>query len=121
VTITAVEKLHATAVLETDCNPTQFHIARIKVCSTTCHAVQAGKKKKCRAVICRNTKKGIPAPTYNGWKTEWHTTKIIHSDFWFYADNMLRYVAGTKYKWVHDWHPLPKVWPVARSTNLTKA
>jgi hypothetical protein len=80
-----------------------------------------GKKKRCGAIICRNTKKGTPAPTYNGRKTEWHTTKIIHSDFWFYTDDILRCVAGTKCKWIYHWPPLPNIWLVARGTNLTKA
>ena len=121
VTITASEKPHAIAILKIDCNPTQFHIAKMKALSTTCHVLQARKKKRCRAVICKNTKKGTPAPTYNGRKIEWHTTKIIQLDFQFYIDDILRCVAGTKYKWIYDWPLLPNIQLVARNTNLTKA
>lgn len=53
--------------------------------------------------------------------TEYRTKAIINFDFWFCADGLLRCVGGSKVKWVHDWPPLPNVWPIACGTHLTKS
>ena len=111
---------HATSILETECNPLQWHIARCKKATKKCHGVQVGQKKKCGALVCKDSKKGTPAPTYNGRMTEYGSKAVINFDFWFCSDDIMRCVHGSKCKWVHDWPVLPSIWPVARGTNLTK-
>jgi hypothetical protein len=41
-------------------------------------------------------------------------------EFFFYNDNIERYVKGTKRKWVQSRPDIPNIWPVKIGTNLSK-
>ena len=57
---------HVTAVEETLCNPTHWHIARLpKTSAKACFALPAKTKKKCAARIVQDGK-STAAPTYSG-------------------------------------------------------
>jgi hypothetical protein len=111
---------HVTTALESDCDMSQWHIARISHRSNCkCHAQQAATNVKCTARIAKGSK-GTPAPTYRGRKTEYGGSKEIVTDFWFCPDDIERCVKGSKCSWVLDWPQVPHVWPVLSGTNLTR-
>jgi hypothetical protein len=94
---------HVTIVLESDCDMSQWHIARISHRSSCkCHAQQRAIDVKCTAWIAKGSK-GTPAPTYWGRKTQYGGSKVIVTDFWFCPDDIERYVKGTKRSWELDW------------------
>jgi hypothetical protein len=111
---------HVTTTLESDCNMSQWHIARIlHRSSCKCHAQQAATNVKCTARIAKGSK-GTPAPAYRGRRTEYGgNKKIVNTDFWFCLDDIERCVKGSKRSWVLDWPQVPDVWPVLSGTNLT--
>jgi hypothetical protein len=110
---------HVTTALESDCDMSQWHIARISHRSSCkCHAQQAATKVKCTAWIAKGSK-GTPAPTYRGRNTQYGGNKEIVTDFWFCPNDIERCVKGTKCSWVLDWPQVPDVWPVLSGTNLT--
>jgi hypothetical protein len=113
------ELLHVTTTLESDCNMSQWHIARISHRSSCkCHVQQAATNFKCTARIAKGSK-GTAAPTYRGRNTQYGGTKVIVSDFWFCPDDIEHYVKGSKRSWVLDWPQVPDIWPVLSGTNLT--
>ena len=57
---------HVVYILESECNPQQWHIARCKKVGKKCSSIQAGQKTKCNAVVCQDRAKGTAAPTYIG-------------------------------------------------------
>jgi hypothetical protein len=60
---------HVTIALESNCDMSQWHIARISHRSSyKCHAQQRATDVKCTTRIAKGSK-GIPAPTYWGRKT----------------------------------------------------
>jgi hypothetical protein len=72
---------HVTTVLESDCDMSQWHIARISHRSSCkCHAQQATTNVKCSARIAKGSK-GTTAPTYWGRKTQYGGSKVIVTDF----------------------------------------
>jgi hypothetical protein len=72
---------HVTTALESDCDMSQWHIARISHRSSCkCHAQQAATNFKCTARIAKGSK-GTVAPTYRGRNTQYGETKVIVSDF----------------------------------------
>jgi hypothetical protein len=114
------ELLHVTMVLESDCNMSQWHIARISHRSSCkYHAQHATTKVKCAARITKGSK-GTPAPTYRDRKTQYNGNKEIVTDFWFCPNDIERYVKGTKCSWVLDRPQVPDVWPILSGTNLTR-
>jgi hypothetical protein len=87
---------HVMIALESDCDMSQCHIARILHRSNyKCHAQQAATKVKCTARIAKGSK-GTPAPTYWGRKTQYDGNKEIVTDFWFCPNDIERCVKGTK-------------------------
>jgi hypothetical protein len=109
-----------TTALESNCDISQWHIARISHRSSCkCHAQQAATKVKCIARIAKGSK-CTPAPTYRGRKTQYGGTNEIVMDFWFCPDDIERCVKGTKCSWILDWPQVPHVWPVLSGTNLTR-
>ena len=110
-----------TRVLETDCDTSKWHIARISHKSRKrCHAVQAGNGNKCKMLIAKGGK-ATAAPTYRGTRTEYKGTKPQTDDFWFCPDQIARCVMGPKRFFVIDRPEIPEVWPVLSGTNLTRS
>jgi hypothetical protein len=110
---------HVTTALESDCDMSQWYIARISHRSSCkCHAQQAATKVKYIARIAKGSK-GTPVPTYRVRKTQYGGTKEIIMDFWFCPNNIERCVKGTKRSWVLDWPQVPHIWLVMSGTNLT--
>jgi hypothetical protein len=110
---------HVTTTLESDCDMSQWHIARIlHRSSCKCHAQQVVTKVQRTARIVKGSK-GTPAPTYRGRKIQYGGNKEIVMDFWFCPNDIERYVKGTKRSWIRDWPQVPNVWPILSSTNLT--
>jgi hypothetical protein len=88
---------HVTTTLESDCNMSQWHIARISHRSSCkCHAQQRGTDVKCTARIAKGSKSTV-APIYRGRKIQYGGFKVIVTDFWFCPDDIERYVKGTKH------------------------
>jgi hypothetical protein len=111
---------HVTIVLESDCDMSQWHIARISYKSSCkCHAQQAATNFKCTARIAKGSK-DTAAPTYRERNTQYGGTKVIVSDFWFCPDDIKRCVKGSKRSLVLDWPQVLDVWPVLSGTNLTR-
>jgi hypothetical protein len=100
---------HVTTTLESDCNMSQWYIARISHRSNCkCHAQQTATNVKYIARIAKGSK-STPAPTYRGRKTQYGSTKKIVTDFWFCPDNIEHCIKGTKRSWVLDWPQVPDV------------
>jgi hypothetical protein len=82
---------HVTTALESDCDMSQWHIARIShKSSCKCHAQQAASK-------------GTLVPTYRDRTTQYGGNKEIVTDFWFCPDDIERCMKYTKRLWVLDW------------------
>jgi hypothetical protein len=106
--------------MESDCDTSHWHIARISHKSACkCHAQQRGSNICCVAKIAKGSK-GTPAPTYRGRKKQYGGNKEIITDFWFCPDDIERCVGGSKRGWVIDWPQVPDVWPVLMGTSLTR-
>ena len=87
---------HTTCVLETDCDTSKWHIARLPARSgRRCQALQANTNAKCDTRVARGSH-GTPTPTYFGKKRNYHTKKSVEVDFWFCADDIKRCVSGNK-------------------------
>jgi hypothetical protein len=111
---------HVTSALESDCDTSQWHIARLSHKSACkCHAQQRGSNIKCVSKIAKGSK-GTPAPTYRGRKKQYNGNKEIFTDFWFCVDDIHRCVRGSKRPRVIDWPQVPDVWPVLMGTSLTR-
>jgi hypothetical protein len=109
-----------TAIHETACKETEWHIARLpKTSVKACFAQQAITKKNCKAKIVQGNT-ATAAPTYTG-VMEHHqkkTDKVM--EFFFSNDDIERCVKGTKWRWVKSRPDVPNVWPVKIGTNLTR-
>jgi hypothetical protein len=89
-----------TAVHETACKETKWHIVRLPKSSTkACFAQQAITKKKCEAKIVQGNKPTV-APTYTGVMQNAHKKRPEVMEFFFCNDDIERYDKGTKRKWV---------------------
>jgi hypothetical protein len=109
-----------TAIHETVCKKTEWHIARLrKTSAKACFAQQAITKKNCKAKIVQgNTATAVP--TYTGFM-EHHqkkTDKIM--EFFFCNNDIERCVKGTKWRWVKSRPDVPNVWPMKIGTNLSR-
>jgi hypothetical protein len=111
---------HVTAIHETACKETEWHIARLpKTSAKACFAQQAITKKNCKAKIVQGNT-ATAAPTYTGIM-EHHqkkTDKVM--EFFFCNDDIERCVKGTKRRWVKSRPVVPNVWPVKIGTNLSR-
>ena len=111
---------HVTAVHETACKETEWHIARLpKTSAKACFAQQAITKKKCEAKIVQGGKP-TAAPTYTGVMQNSHKKRPETMEFFFCNDDIERCVKGTKRKWVQSKPDIPSIWPVKIGTNLSK-
>jgi len=110
---------HTTSVLESDCDPSKWHIARLpKKSARKCQALQADSGEPCNTKIqCGSD--GTPAPTYAGLKKDYRSPRNVAAEFWFCPDDIGRCVKGSKKRFVVDWPAVPMAWPVKRGTNLT--
>jgi hypothetical protein len=111
---------HVTAVHETACKETEWHIARLsKTSAKACFAQQTITKKKCEAKIVQ-AGKPTAAPTYTSVMQNAHKKRPEVMEFYFCNDDIERYVKGTKRKWVQSRPDIPNIWPVKIGTNLSK-
>jgi hypothetical protein len=111
---------HVTAVHETACMETEWHIARLpKTSAKACFAQQAITKKKCEAKIVQG-KKPTAAPTYTSVMQNSHKKRPEVMEFFFCNDDIERCVKGTKRKWGQSRPDIPSIWPVKIGTNLSK-
>jgi len=111
---------HVTAIHETACRDTEWHIARLpKTSAKACFAQQAITKKNCKAKIVQSNT-ATAAPTYTGIMEHYQkkTNKIM--DFFFCNDDIERCVKGTKRRWVKSRPDVPNIWPVKIGTNLSR-
>jgi hypothetical protein len=100
---------HVTTALESNCDMSQWHIARILHRSNCkCHAQQATTNVKCIIWIAKGSK-GTLAPTCYGRKTQYGSSREIVMDFWFYPNNIKHCMKGTKCPWVIDWPQISDV------------
>ena len=112
-------KRHVKHVLETDCNLSDWHIARISVKSKRkCHAIQSETEDKCKMIIVRGSK-ATAAPMYVGQKREFKGTRVETDEFWFCPDDIKRCVMGPRRSHVLSRPQIPEIWPVMIGTNLT--
>ncbi len=113
--------VHTTWVLETDCDPHEWHIARIpKKSARVCQALQATTGKACKVKITDGTGEGTPAPTYVGSRKDFRRDNhFVEAEFSFCADDINRCVKGSKRAYVKDWPRVPTTWPVKIGTRLT--
>jgi hypothetical protein len=87
---------HRTAVHETACQETEWHIARLpKTSAKACFAQQAITKKKCEAKIIQGSKP-TAAFTYTGVMQNTHKKRPKVMEFFFCNDDIERCVKGTK-------------------------
>jgi hypothetical protein len=109
-----------TAIHETACKETEWHIARLpKTSAKACFAQQAITKKKCEAKIVQGSK-STAAPTYTGIIQNTHKKRPEVMEFFFCNDDIERCVKGTKRKWVQSRPDIPSIWPMKIGTNLSK-
>jgi hypothetical protein len=111
---------HVTAIHETACKESEWHIARLpKTSAKACFAQQAIMKKNWKAKIVQGNT-ATAAPTYTG-VMEHHqkkTDKIM--EFFFCNDDIECCVKGTKRRWVKSRPDVPNVRPVKIGANLSK-
>jgi hypothetical protein len=89
---------HVTAIHETACKETEWHIAKLSKTSAKAYfAQQAIIKKKYKAKIVQGNKPKV-APTYTGIILHAHKKKSEVMEFFFCNDDIKRYVKGTKRK-----------------------
>ena len=111
---------HTTSILETHCDHTKWHIARLPARSARkCQALQCGTNDKCDTRIGKGVH-GTPAPTYSGPKRDFHTKKSVEAEYWFCPDDINRCVKGSKKPFVLHWPAVPQSWPVKIGTTLTR-
>jgi hypothetical protein len=110
---------HVTAVHETACKETEWHIARLpKTSAKACFAQQAITKNKCEAKIVQGNK-STTVPTYTGVMQNGQKKKPQVMQFFFCNNDIERCVKGTKRKWVQSRPDIPNIWLVKIGTNLS--
>jgi hypothetical protein len=111
---------HVTAVHETACKETEWHITRLPKTSAKAYfAQQAITKKKCEAKIVQGSKPTV-APTDTSVIQNSHKKRPEVMEFFFCNNDIERYVKSTKRKWVQSRPDIPSIWPVKIGTNLSK-
>ena len=112
---------HVSAVHETTCKETKWHIARLpKTSAKACLAQQAITKKKCEAKIVHGNKSTGSAPTYTSVMQNAHKKRPKTMEFFFCNDVIERCIKGTKQKWIQSRSDIPSIWPVKIGTNLSQ-
>jgi hypothetical protein len=116
--------LHVTAIQETVCKKTEWHIARLpktssKTSSNTCFAQQAITKKKCTAKIMQGNR-STAAPTYIGMIVHYKKEKEERTQFFFCNNDMEWHIKGTRRRWVQSRPNVLSIWPVKIGTNFSK-
>jgi hypothetical protein len=110
---------HVTAIHETTCKETEWHIARLpKTLAKACFAQQSITKKKCEAKIVQGNKP-TATPTYTGVMLHAHKKKPEVMEFFFCNDDIECCVKGTRRKWVQSRPDIPSIWPVKIGTNFS--
>jgi hypothetical protein len=93
---------HVTAIHESTCKETEWHIARQpKTSAKVCFAQQAITKKKCEARIVHGNKP-TTALIYTGVMLHTHKKKLEIMESFFCNDNIERCVKNTRRKWVES-------------------
>ena len=110
---------HVSAVHETSCKETEWHIARLPKTLVKACFVQQAITKKCEAKIVRGNK-STAAPIYTGVMQNAHNKRPETMEFFFCNDVIERCVKGTKRKWVQSRPDIASIWPVKIGTNLSK-
>ena len=111
---------YVSAIHESSCKETEWHIARLpKTSAKVCFAQQAITKKKCEAKIVQSNK-STAAPTYTSIMQNAHKKRPETMEFFFYNNDIKRCIKGTKRKWVQSRPDIPSIWPVKIGTNLSK-
>jgi hypothetical protein len=111
---------HVTAIQETACKETEWHIVRLpKASAKACFAQQAITKKQCKAKIIQGNT-ATAAPTYTGVMVhhQKRTDKVMQ--FFFCNDNIERCVKSTIRRWIKSRPDVPNIWPVKIGINLSK-
>jgi hypothetical protein len=89
---------HVTAIHETACKETEWHIARLpKTSAKACFAQQAITKKKCKARTVQGNKP-TATPTYTGVMLHAHKKNPEVMEFFFCNDDIERCIKGTRRK-----------------------
>jgi hypothetical protein len=100
---------HVTAIHETACMETEWHIARLpKTSAKACFVQQAIAKKKCEAKIVQGNKP-TEVPTYTGVMLHAHKKKPEVMEFFFCNDDIEGCVKGTRRKWVQSRPNIPSI------------
>ena len=87
---------HETAIYETSCKETEWHIAKLpKTSANACFAQQAIIKKKCEARIIQGNK-AMAAPTYIGIMVHIHKKKEEIMQSFFCNDDIVQCVKGIR-------------------------
>jgi hypothetical protein len=111
---------HVTAIQETACKETEWHIVRLlKTSLKACFTQQAITKKKCTTKIVQDNRI-MAAPTYTSVMVNWKKNKGECMRFFFCNDDIEKYVKGTRQRWVESKSDVPSIWPVKIGTNLSK-
>jgi hypothetical protein len=111
---------HVTAIQETICKETEWHIARLpKTSAKACFAQQDITKKKCKTKIVQSNM-ATTAPTYTGVMVHYQkkTDKVIQ--FFFCNNDTERCVKSTKRRWLKSRLDVPNIWLVKIGTNFSK-
>lgn len=111
---------HVTAIQETYCKKSQWHIVRLpKTSLKACFAQQAIIKKKCITKIVQDNK-SIAALTYNSMMINFKKNTKECMQFFFCDNDIERYVKGSRQRWVKSRPNVPDIWPIKFGTNHTK-
>ena len=103
--VVGVHVKHVTSVKESDCDASQWHIARLpKTSNKKCFAKQARTGRTCSEMIVR-LGKSMPAPTYIGLLHIRRQLKDNVMEFFHCMDDIERCVKGTSQKWVVGTQP----------------
>jgi uncharacterized UPF0160 family protein len=91
---------YVTAIQETTCKETEWHIARLsKTSSKACFVQQVVTKKKCTTKIVQDNR-SIVAPTYTRVMVHIKRNKEERMQFFFYNDDIEWCMKGTRWKWI---------------------
>jgi hypothetical protein len=111
--------LHMTAIQETHCDESQWHIARLPKTSTkACFTQQAITKKKCIVKIVQDNK-STATPTNTGMMIKFQKKIEEFMQVFFCNDDIEWCVKGSRQRWIKSRLDVLDIWPVKFGTNLT--
>ncbi|KAL3700186.1 hypothetical protein R1sor_018208 [Riccia sorocarpa] len=110
-------------ILESEVNDTLWHIARTSGTSPACRARFRGgdrpSRPLCGAYVARQASGKFPAPTFRQPNEQCRQTRFATDRFWFCLNDVCAF--GKLVQFLDGRKPqIPKVWPVARGTNLSQ-